>query len=53
MLWEVDIHPAEGQPDLTAHQVAAAAAELGTARELAEELRRQPPRGECTVVIGT
>jgi 16S rRNA (cytidine1402-2'-O)-methyltransferase len=25
----------------------------GTARELAEELRRQPPRGECTVVIGT
>jgi 16S rRNA (cytidine1402-2'-O)-methyltransferase len=25
----------------------------GTARELAEELRREPPRGECTVVIGT
>ena len=25
----------------------------GTARELAEEFRRQPPRGECTVVIGT
>lgn len=24
-----------------------------TARELAEEFRRQPPRGECTVVIGT
>ena len=25
----------------------------GTARELAEEFRRQPPRGECTLVIGT
>ncbi len=35
MLWEVDIHPAEGQPDLTAHQVAAAAAELGIAQDLA------------------
>jgi phosphoribosylformylglycinamidine synthase subunit PurSL len=35
MLWEVDIHPAEGQPDLTAHQVAAAAAELGIASDLA------------------
>ena len=35
MLWEVDIHPAEGQVDLTAHQVAAAAAELGIADDLA------------------
>ncbi|MGA2063130.1 MAG: AIR synthase-related protein, partial [Thermoguttaceae bacterium] len=35
MLWEVDIHPSEGQPDLTAHQVAAAAAELGIAQDLA------------------
>ena len=25
----------------------------GTAHELADEFRRQPPRGECTVVIGT
>ena len=25
----------------------------GTAPELAEEFRRQPPRGECTIVIGT
>ncbi len=35
MLWEVDIHPAEGQVDLTAHQVAVAATELGIARNLA------------------
>src|SRR3972149_58203 len=35
MLWEVDIHPAEGQPDLTAHQVAVSAAELGIASDLA------------------
>jgi phosphoribosylformylglycinamidine (FGAM) synthase-like enzyme/phosphoribosylformylglycinamidine (FGAM) synthase PurS component len=35
MLWEVDIHPAEGQTDLTADQVAAAAAELGINRDLA------------------
>ncbi len=34
MLWEVDIHPSEGQADLTAHQVAAAAAELGIAANL-------------------
>ncbi len=29
MLWEVDIHPAVGQPDHAAQQTAAAAAELG------------------------
>ncbi|MGD0517563.1 MAG: phosphoribosylformylglycinamidine synthase subunit PurL [Thermoguttaceae bacterium] len=35
MLWEVDIHPAEGQIDLTANQVAISAAELGIAQDLA------------------
>lgn len=35
MLWEVDIHPAEGQPDLTGGQVAASAADLGLAKDLA------------------
>ena len=34
MLWEVDIHPSEGQVDLTAHQVAVSAAELGIAPNL-------------------
>ncbi|MBN2580802.1 MAG: phosphoribosylformylglycinamidine synthase subunit PurL [Pirellulales bacterium] len=34
MLWEVDIHPAPGQPDLAARQVAAAAAELGITNNL-------------------
>jgi phosphoribosylformylglycinamidine synthase subunit PurSL len=34
MLWEVDIHPAVGQTDLTANQIAAAAAELGIAHDL-------------------
>ena len=34
MLWEVDIHPCEGQADLTAHQVAVSAAELGIAADL-------------------
>ena len=34
MLWEVDIHPADGQPDLLGRQVAATAAELGLARDL-------------------
>ena len=34
MLWEVDIHPAAGQPDLTARQVETAAAELGIAANL-------------------
>jgi phosphoribosylformylglycinamidine synthase len=34
MLWEVDIYPAEGQPDLIARQVAAAAADLGLAQHL-------------------
>jgi len=34
MLWEVDIYPAHGQPDLMARRVAAAAAELGLAKGL-------------------
>ena len=29
MLWEVDIHPAEGQPDLVGRRIAADAADLG------------------------
>jgi phosphoribosylformylglycinamidine synthase len=35
MLWEVDIYPAPGQPDRTASDVRAAAAELGIAPALA------------------
>jgi phosphoribosylformylglycinamidine synthase len=35
MLWEVDIYPADGQPDLLGGQVAAASAELGLAEGLA------------------
>ena len=31
MLWEIDIHPAEGQPDRAGERVAAAARELGLA----------------------
>ena len=34
MLWEVDIYPADGQPDLLGRAAAAAAAELGLARNL-------------------
>jgi phosphoribosylformylglycinamidine synthase subunit PurSL len=34
MLWEVDVYPAEGQPDLLGRQVAASAAELGLAQNL-------------------
>jgi len=34
MLWEVDIYPAEGQPDLFARQVAASAADLALAGDL-------------------
>ncbi len=34
MLWEIDIHPAEGVPDRTAARVAAAARELGIADDL-------------------
>ncbi|MHB1033981.1 MAG: phosphoribosylformylglycinamidine synthase subunit PurL [Pirellulales bacterium] len=34
MLWEVDIYPAEGQPDLAARRMAADAADLGLAAEL-------------------
>ncbi len=41
MLWEVDIYPAEGQPDLIAGQVAASAADLG----IAEDLSVQSARG--------
>jgi phosphoribosylformylglycinamidine synthase len=35
MLWEVDIYPAEGQPDLAARRVANGAADLGLPRDLA------------------
>ena len=35
MLWEVDIYPAAGQPDLLGRSVAAAAADLGLAADLA------------------
>ena len=35
MLWEVDIYPAEGQPDIGASELAAAAAELHLATRLA------------------
>jgi len=35
MLWEVDIYAAEGQPDIVAKEVAAAAAELHLAADLA------------------
>ena len=34
MLWEVDIYPAPGQPDLLGRPIAAAAAELGLAADL-------------------
>ncbi len=34
MLWEVDIYPAEGQPDRAARSVAADAADLGLAQDL-------------------
>ena len=34
MLWEVDIHPADGQPDVLGRQAAASAAELGLAGDL-------------------
>ena len=40
MLWEVDIYPAEGQPDLIAEQVAADAADLGLAADLAVSCAR-------------
>ncbi len=35
MLWEIDIYPAEGQPDLIGDQVAADTADLGLADDLA------------------
>ncbi|MEX0613860.1 MAG: AIR synthase-related protein, partial [Pirellulales bacterium] len=41
MLWEIDIHPAEGQPDRAAERLAAAARELG----LADDLRIATARG--------
>lgn len=34
MLWEIDIYPADGQPDLAGRQVGADAADLGLARSL-------------------
>ena len=34
MLWQIDIHPAEGQPDLLARRAAVEAVELGLAEEL-------------------
>jgi phosphoribosylformylglycinamidine synthase len=34
MLWEIDIHPAEGQPDRAADRVAVAARDLGLAENL-------------------
>src|SRR5258708_1615732 len=41
MLWEIDIHPAEGQRDRAAERLASAARELG----LASELRAATARG--------
>jgi phosphoribosylformylglycinamidine synthase len=40
MLWEIDIHPAVGQPDRAAARVAAAARELGLADDLQVETAR-------------
>ena len=40
MLWEVDIYPAPGQPDLLGRPVATAAAELGLADDLAVSAAR-------------
>ena len=34
MLWEIDIHPAEGQPDLTAQRLAAKVREFGLGHDL-------------------
>ncbi|MEN6494871.1 MAG: hypothetical protein ABFD16_11390, partial [Thermoguttaceae bacterium] len=34
MLWEIDIYPRAGQPDLNAQRVAADAADLGLAKNL-------------------
>ena len=34
MLWEIDVYPAPGQPDLLGRPVASAAAELGLAADL-------------------
>src|SRR3954453_4716262 len=41
MLWEIDIHPAEGQPDRAGERVASAARELG----IADGLRVAAARG--------
>src|SRR5262245_48372509 len=41
MLWEIDIHPAEGQPDRAAKRVAKMASELG----LAENVQVATARG--------
>src|SRR5436190_20730466 len=40
MLWEIDIHPAEGQPDRAAERVAGAARELGLANNLSAATAR-------------
>ena len=40
MLWEVDIYPAAGQPNLLARRVAADAADLGFGRELCIDAAR-------------
>ncbi len=34
MLWEIDLHPADNQPDRAGERVAAAARELGLASDL-------------------
>ena len=41
MLWEIDIHPAKGQPDRAGERVASAARELG----IADGLRVAAARG--------
>src|SRR5690349_16668803 len=41
MLWEIDIHPANGEPDRAAERVVSAAREL----ELADELQVATARG--------
>src|SRR5258708_38855341 len=40
MLWEIDIHPGEGQPDRAGERVASAARELGIADGLHVEAAR-------------
>ena len=47
-LWEVDIHPAEGQPDLVARSIAAEAADLGLGRCEARAARGFLVQGEIS-----